>query len=100
MTENRERISGCGAQHGLRHCAARHVRRLTLIETSCVTDSSPLGVPRTATGKRTTKLSNLLYNCRELTTNRFIFLQNKAKFQKSQMNVKLIITKDYEENIT
>ncbi len=29
--QTRERISGCG-------CAARHVRRPTLIETSCATD--------------------------------------------------------------
>jgi len=64
---NRERMSGCGPLgDGLRHCAARHVRRITLIETSCTTD------------KRITKLTNALYNCREFSTNRPIFLQNKA----------------------
>jgi len=78
-------MSGCG-------CAARHVRRITLIETSCATDSS-------ATGKRITKLTNLLYKCRECSTNRPIFLQNKANFRKSQMDVKLITTRDYEKII-
>ncbi len=37
--QTRERISGCGPLgDGLRHCDARYVRRLTLIETSCATD--------------------------------------------------------------
>jgi len=41
----------------------------------------------------------LLDNCREYSTNRPIFMQNKANFQKSQMNVKLNISKDYEKKI-
>jgi len=73
-------MSGCG-------CAARHVRRPTLIETSCATD------------KRITKLTSLFYKCQECSTNRPCFMQNKANFQKSQMDVKLIITRDYEKNI-
>jgi len=76
--DNRKRMSGCGR-------AARHVERLTLIETSC------------ATYKRTTKLNNLLYNCRESSTNRPLFMQNKANLGKSQMDVRLNISRDYEK---
>ncbi len=78
--DNRKRMSGCGR-------AARHVGRLTLIETSC------------ATYKRTTKLNNLLYNCRESSTNRPIFMQNKANLGKSQMDVRLNISRDYEKKL-
>jgi hypothetical protein len=87
MTENRERISGCGCyqRKTLNGCAVRHVRRPTLIETSCTTD------------KRITKLTNLLCNCRESSTNRPYFLQNKANLPKIQMDVNLIITRDYEK---
>jgi len=46
--------------------------------------------------KPTTKL---LYNCRESSTNRPYFMQNKANFRKSQMDISLIITRDYEKNI-
>jgi len=72
---------------GLRHCAARHVRRLTLIETSCATDSS-------ATGKRITKLTNVLYNCRESSTNWPYFMQNKAIFRKAEINVSSFVTSE------
>jgi len=41
----------------------------------------------------------LFDNCRESSTNRPIFLQNKANFRKSQMDVNLTITKDYEKYI-
>jgi len=41
----------------------------------------------------------LLYNCRKYSTNRPIFMQNKANFRKSKMNVNLITTRDYEKNI-
>jgi len=41
----------------------------------------------------------LLYNCRESSTNRPIFMQNKANFQKSQMDVKLNILRYYEKKI-
>jgi len=78
--DNRKRMSGCGR-------AARHVERLTLIETSC------------ATYKRTTKLNNLLYNCRESSTNRPIFMQNKANLLDTQMQVSFVVTKDYENEI-
>ena len=37
-----------------------------------------------------------LYNCRESFTNHLLFMQNKANFQKSQMNVNLYNTTDYE----
>jgi hypothetical protein len=39
----------------------------------------------------------LFYNCREHSTNRPIFMQNKANFRKSQMDVKLNKTRDYEK---
>jgi hypothetical protein len=42
---------------------------------------------------------SLLYSCRECSTNRPIFMQNKANFRKSQMDVKLNITRDYEEKM-
>jgi hypothetical protein len=96
--DKREWLFGCGPLgDGLRHCATRHVRRITLIETSCATDSSPLGVPRTATGKRITKLTNLFYSCRELSssatgTKRPIFLQNKANFCKAEIIVSSFVT--------
>ncbi len=37
-----------------------------------------------------------LYICRELSTNQLLFMQNKPNFQKSQMNVILYNTTDYE----
>jgi len=40
---------------------------------------------------------NVFYNCLESSTNWPIFLQNKANFRKSQMDVKLIITRNYEK---
>jgi len=40
--------------------------------------------------------SNVFYNGREFSTNRPCFLQNKANFRKSQMDVSLIISSDYE----
>ncbi len=84
---NRERISGCGCAALPQGILWSHVRRPTLIETSCATD------------KRITKLTNMLYNCRESSTNRPIFMQNKANFRKSQMDVILNISRDYEKNI-
>jgi len=39
---------------------------------------------------------NVFYNCRESSTNRPYFLQNKANLRKSQMNVNLYNTTDYE----
>jgi len=39
---------------------------------------------------------NVFYNCRESSTNQAYFLQNKPNFRKSQMNVNLYITTDYE----
>jgi hypothetical protein len=39
----------------------------------------------------------LFYNCRGLSTNRPIFMQNKANLGKSQMNVRLNISRDYEK---
>jgi len=39
----------------------------------------------------------LLYNCRKYSTNRPIFLQNKANFRKSQMDVTLNIARDYKK---
>jgi len=41
--------------------------------------------------------TNFFYNCRESSTNRPCFMQNKPNFQKSQMDVTFIITKDYEK---
>jgi hypothetical protein len=45
----------------------------------------------------------LLYNRRESSssatgTNRPIFMQNKANFRKSQMDIKLITKRDYDKN--
>ncbi len=37
-----------------------------------------------------------LYICRESSTNQLLFMQNKPNFKKSQMNVKLYNTEDYE----
>ncbi len=37
-----------------------------------------------------------LYICRESSTNQLLFMQNKPNFQKSQMNVNLYNTRDYE----
>jgi hypothetical protein len=39
----------------------------------------------------------LLYNCKECSTNRPCFMQNKANFRKSQMDVNLSMTKYYEK---
>jgi len=41
----------------------------------------------------------LLYNCKECSTNRPCFMQNKANFRKSQIDVNLIMTREYEKNI-
>ncbi|OHB55264.1 MAG: hypothetical protein A2173_01320 [Planctomycetes bacterium RBG_13_44_8b] len=62
-------------------------RRFTLnaTDTSC------------ATYKRITKLNNAPYNCKERSTKRPIFMQNKANLRKSQVNVNLIIARDYEK---
>ena len=43
---------------------------------------------------------NLLYNCRESSTNRPYFLQNEPKFRKSQMNVNKVLTMNYEKKDT
>jgi len=51
---------------------------------SCPTDSS-------ATGKCITKLTNLLYNCKECLTNQPIFMQNKANFCKVKIIVSSLI---------
>jgi hypothetical protein len=86
----RERTSGCGAQHGsrkgslmgLRHCAARFVVR------------------RAKNAIRDTQYPiryTLLYSCRESSTNRPCFMQNKANFKNSQMDIKLNISRDYEK---
>jgi len=37
-----------------------------------------------------------LYICREPSTNQLLFMQNKPNFLRSQMNIKLYNTKDYE----
>jgi hypothetical protein len=42
-------------------------------------------------------LPSLFYSCRELSTNQPIFMQNKANLGKSQMNVNLIMTREYEK---
>jgi len=91
MMENRERISGCGCyqRKTLNGCAARHVRRPTLIETSCATD------------KRITKLTNLFYNCRESSssatgTNQPCFMQNKANFKKVKINSTFFVIRNCE----
>jgi hypothetical protein len=39
----------------------------------------------------------LFDSCRELSTNRPVILQNKANSQKSQMNVRLNISRDYKK---
>ena len=86
----RERTSGCGAQHGsrkgslmgLRHCAARFV------------------VHRAKNAIRDTQYPIryiLFYKCRKYSTNRPCFVQNKANLQKSQMDVKPNISRDYEK---
>ena len=41
-------------------------------------------------------LSSALYICREPSTNQLLFMQNKPNFQKSQMNVNIYNTTDYE----
>jgi len=38
---------------------------------------------------------NVFYNCRESSTNQAYFMQNKANFQKSQMNLSSCSTRDY-----
>jgi hypothetical protein len=43
------------------------------------------------------KFHGLLDNCREHSTNQPVFLQNKANFQKSQMDVSFNMTRDYEK---
>ncbi len=37
-----------------------------------------------------------LYICRESSTNQLLFMQNKPNFRKSQMNVNIYNTRDYE----
>ena len=39
---------------------------------------------------------NVLYNCRESSTNRAYFMQNKANVKIGKMNISSILTKDYE----
>jgi len=39
---------------------------------------------------------NVFYNCRESSTNRPCFLQNKANLQETRMDVRLNISRDYE----
>ena len=39
---------------------------------------------------------NVFYNCRESSTNQPYFMQNKANFQKSQMNVSIFLQMAYE----
>jgi len=38
----------------------------------------------------------LFYSCKECSTNRPVFMQNKANFLKSQMDISLNITRNYE----
>ncbi len=51
-------------------------------------------------------LTRCLYNCKETFTDVMsalqikLFLQNKAKFRKSQMNVNKVLTKDYDKKDT
>jgi len=45
---------------------------------------------------RNTKYEIFLYICRESSTNSPLFMQNEPNFQKSQMNVNLYNTTDYE----
>ncbi len=40
-----------------------------------------------------------LYNCREVSTNQLLFMQNKPNFQNDQMNVSNIITSNYKNYI-
>jgi len=39
--------------------------------------------------------STLLYNCRECSTNRPYFMQNKANFRKARMNANIFTIRDY-----
>jgi len=39
----------------------------------------------------------LFYSYKECSTNQPYFLQNKANFQKSQMDVNIIVTREYEK---
>ncbi len=41
-------------------------------------------------------LSSALYICRDASTNQLLFMQNKPNFQKAKMNVKSLITMNYE----
>jgi len=54
---------------------------------------------KNSTVSRGTCCHGLLDNCRESSTNLPLFLQNKANFQKSQMNVKLLTTREYEKKM-
>ena len=45
-------------------------------------------------------VSSFLYNCRGISTNRPIFLQNEPNFRKSQMNVNKVFTMNYEKKDT
>jgi hypothetical protein len=40
--------------------------------------------------------ASALYICRERSTNHLLFMQNKPNFRKSQMNVNIFSTMDYE----
>ena len=60
----------------------------------------PCGKESKISAKSTSKLrfsvpTNSFYNCRESSTNRLLFLQNKANLQKSRIDVSLIATMDY-----
>jgi len=48
-------------------------------------------------GLRFSMPTNFFYNCRESSTDRACFLQNKANLGKSQMDVRLNISRDYEK---
>jgi hypothetical protein len=54
---------------------------------------------KNSTISRGTCCHGLLDKCRKYSTKRPIFLQNKANLQKSQMDISLNITRNYEKNL-
>jgi hypothetical protein len=52
---------------------------------------------KNSTVSRGTCCHGLFYSRRERSTKRLYFMQNKANFQKSQMDVSLTITNDYKK---
>ena len=63
------------------HLPIKHLRAFTILSLeSCVLSL----------------VSHFLYNCRGISTNRPIFMQNKPNFPDAQMNLSPNITKDYE----